>query len=151
MKQKVRNTIALMSLYQREYSFKGVVFTKSTKVTKVAKSFNLTVIPKVLRNHYRLPFIRSIFQEMKKRINSTYYGYINSDILLHPRVFELLPIINTKMKNQLLSNRTELISRVKMDNVHLYEDDFTSLNKVYQVFHKARGSELRSELSIVSL
>ena len=88
---------------------------------------------------------------MKKRINSRYFGYINSDIILHPRVFELLPIINIKMKNQLLSNRIELISRVKMDNVHLSEDDFTSLNKVYQVFHKARGSELRSELSIVSL
>ena len=151
MKQKVRNTIALMSLYQKEYSFKGVVFTKSAEVTKVAKSFNLSVIPRVLRNHYRLPYIRNIFQKMKKRINSRYYGYINSDILLHPRVFELLPIINTKMKNQLLSNRIELLSRVKMTNMHLTENDFTSLNKVYEVFEKANGSKLRSELSIVSL
>ena len=149
MKQYVRNTIALMSLYQKEYSFKGVVFTTSSEVTNVAQSYNLTVIPKVIRNHYGLPFIRDIFKKMKKRINSRYYGYINSDILLHPRVFELLPIINTKMKNHLLSNRIELISRVKMTNMHLTENDFTSLDKVFEAFNKVRASILRSELSIV--
>lgn len=138
-----------MGLYQKEYSFRGVVFSKSPAIIHVADFYNLTVIKNVSCNTYGLPFFRSIFQQMRTKVNAQYYGYINSDILLHPRVFELLPIITTKMKNNLLSNRIELISRVKVTNVSLIERDFSSMNNLYNVFNRVRDGILRHEDSIV--
>lgn len=126
-----------------------MVFTSSPEITQLARYYNLTIIKSVLRNSYGMPFIRSIFQIMKGKISAMFYGYINSDILIHPRVFELLPIISTKMKNGILPSRVELISRVKMTDIQILEKDFSSLDRVYNVFNKTRESELRSELSIV--
>ena len=41
-------------------------------------------------NPYGLPIITSLFSKAYQTIEAKYYGYLNSDILLQPTVFEVL-------------------------------------------------------------
>ena len=79
-----------MSIYQQNSDFIGIVFSNSNSIIKEALSNNLTVLLNVKRNQYKMPYFRSLLVIMKQYIQAQFYGYMNSDILLNPRVFQLL-------------------------------------------------------------
>ena len=41
-------------------------------------------------NPFGLPTITSMFHEAKRLFDAQYYGYVNSDILLEPAIFDVL-------------------------------------------------------------
>ena len=41
-------------------------------------------------NPFGLPTITSMFYEAQRLFDAKYYGYVNSDILLEPAIFEVL-------------------------------------------------------------
>lgn len=43
-------------------------------------------------NPYKLPLIDNMFEVARKLFDSSYYGYINSDILISPSLFDALAI-----------------------------------------------------------
>lgn len=102
-----------MSLYQNQYSFRGVVFTTSKTVIEFCKKKNITYINEYETNEYGLPIVRGMLQKMKVIIDADYYGYMNSDILLSSKVFDALHVVSTAVKNSEITDRIELISRVK--------------------------------------
>ena len=140
-----------MSLYQNLYSFKGFVFSSSKSVEDYALQHNITVINRIKRNEYGLPYFRSLIFSMKKRAKSLYYGYLNSDCLLNPRVFEVLPLIQFKINNGIISNKAELVSRVKLMNVTIDDRNVSSIKDILNIFYKSKKDQLRGQWSSVRI
>lgn len=91
-----------MSILQREYSFKGVIIASSPNVTDYALALNLTVIKEVESNPYGLPFLNSIINSSKSLFNASFYGYMNSDILLNPLIIKEMTLVKEAIDNGLL-------------------------------------------------
>lgn len=133
-----------MSTYQEQFNFKGVVFTQSKSVKKEALDYNLTVFTINSRNEYGIPLISSMLIIMKENINADYYGYMNSDILLNPKVFTLL-----KNKQMLgIENNTLLVERVLEVGFPFSVTDFSTMKSINQVFSRNyTNTRLRNSLS----
>ena len=92
-----------MSLYQREFHFKAVVFTHSKVIVREAHQFNITVVrsfpwaffPILISslNPFGMPYVNSMFQIVASQFKSDYYGYINSDVLLSYQIFDVIKIL----------------------------------------------------------
>ena len=91
-----------MSILQREYSFKGVIIASSPNVTDYALALNLTVIKEVESNPYGLPFLNSIINSSKSLFHASFYGYMNSDILLNPLIIKEMTLVKEAIDNGLL-------------------------------------------------
>lgn len=111
----------------------------------------VNVITKFDRNEYGLPVFRSMIIHMKKRVKSLYYGYMNSDCLLNPRVFEVLPLIQYKIHNGVIPSRVELISRVKLVNLTIDDRDVSSIKSILQIFSLSKNYQLRGQWSSVCI
>ena len=51
-------------------------------------------------NNYSMPLIRYMFVRSLQLLNSTYYGYINSDIIVTPNLFDTLKKCQQLVKSQ---------------------------------------------------
>lgn len=102
-----------MSLYQKKFSFRGLVFSSSQQMERFCNLLNIKVVKNISRNEYGVPFVRGMLETMKKLVHADYYGYMNSDILLNPNVFNTIPIINDNIRQGNLPSSVELISQVK--------------------------------------
>lgn len=117
---KLLNTLRAMSILQQEYSFKGVVFTSSANVTICAESLNLTVIAEVESNPYGLPFLTSIINTSRYLFSASFYGYMNSDILLNPSIIKELTHVQEAIMNGRFHAPLMIGSRV--GNIFIHEN-----------------------------
>lgn len=88
---KVENTLIWNRLLQFQgYPITTYVYTSNEVVRQ--KALEAKCIPREVkhRNKYGLPLLSSIMQDLRSISNSSYIGYINSDILIHPDSFSLL-------------------------------------------------------------
>ena len=140
-----------MSLYQHQYLFRGVVFTTSKTVIEFCDIMNITHINKYETNEYGLPVVRSMLQKMKEFIDADYYGYMNSDILLNSKVFDVLKIVTTAVNNGEITDQIELISQVKNVFPILIPKN-NSINEFDSYFQSMeRSAKIRNALSAVKL
>lgn len=94
----------MLSLYQKSYSFRAVMFSTSPSVLSICNHYNITTISSFEVNMYNLPVLKSLLLLSKKRYACTYVGYINSDILFSPSLFDICSILQEKVKNSELSS-----------------------------------------------
>lgn len=78
----------MLSLFQREFRFKGIVFTNTPSLIAFAKRHKVNTISKYPVNRFHMPLIREMFLLSHATYSASYYGYINSDILLSPNIFQ---------------------------------------------------------------
>ena len=90
LREKVKTTIDMLSLYQKYYRIKPVIFSQSDAVLDYATHKKVTVISEVDRNEFGVPIYRSLLSSMKKRYRFLLYGYMNSDILMDPLIFSAI-------------------------------------------------------------
>lgn len=83
----------MLSLFQREFRFRGIVFTNTKEIIALAKRLDVHTISHYPVNPYRMPYIRDMFVVTQKTFASRYYGYINSDILLSPNIMDVIKIV----------------------------------------------------------
>lgn len=81
------NTLQSLSLFQRSFRFKAIVFTDSPAIRSTAERLHLLWLPIVHANPYGLPLVREMLLAARNHFNTSFYGYMNSDILLNPGVF----------------------------------------------------------------
>lgn len=124
------------------------MFTSSLVIKNLCHDYQIKTIQYHARNKYGMPFIKSILQILKKKIKSKYYGYINSDILLNPKVIYILPIIEKKYQQSIIPQNYQIVSRVKEDTRQFVNSNFTSLHKIQQLFITSEG-EIRNRFSLV--
>ena len=140
----------LFHLYQKVHSFRGVVFTDSLSVEDFAKKQGLLVMKNVQVNKYGLPFVKNMIARMVTTVPALYYGYCNSDILINPSIFDVLPLIQSKVNNHILPGNFSLISRVKVVAKTLPVASFSSISNLKSTFRQHRRSKLRCIYGIVN-
>ena len=65
----------------------------------MCKKYNITVIPHYQSNPFHMPFIRDLFLQSIQLYKSRFYGYVNSDVVMSPTVFDFLTEVETKLKS----------------------------------------------------
>ena len=93
LRDKVKNTMDVLSLYQNAFNIKAVVYTRSTPVGNYATKRNLTVIREYPVNRFGVPLYRPLMLKLKNLFQAKYYGYMNSDILGDPSLFSHLRVV----------------------------------------------------------
>ena len=88
----IRNHIRMLSLFQRLYRFRGIVYTNSPNLVGFAKRYHVLTISHYGTNPFRMPLVRDMFLRAKATFSASYYGYINSDILLSPNIMEAITV-----------------------------------------------------------
>ena len=99
----VSNTLYALSYFQKYYSFKAVIFSKSRVVDEFCKHYGLTVITEfsyfhychhsvltLSTNPYSLPYFNFMLNQARFLFSSAHYGYLNSDILVSTELFRTL-------------------------------------------------------------
>lgn len=82
----------MLSLFQREFRFRGLVFTNTQTIISLAKRLNVQTVSHYPVNPYRMPYIREMYVTAKQTFSARYYGYVNSDILLSPNIMDVIKI-----------------------------------------------------------
>lgn len=139
----------MLSLYQRSFSCKGIVFSDSRAVKDFAAENNVATVSNVVRNRYGLPIASSIFQRARDSVNGSFYGYINSDVILNPHVVSLLPYVRKLIKQRRLSPILVLGSRVRMIKTSFNTVDFSSIDRFKKALNSIREGVLRNVNSAV--
>lgn len=141
--------MSLMSLYQQLYSFKGIVFTENAEVRRYAALKNLLVFGNLSKNRYGLPYINDIVKRMVKAVGALYYGYMNSDILLNPSIFNIIPLIQTKADAGIISRKFTIFSRVRDVTFPINESAFLNEESMKHAFSQFENNRLRNQYCIV--
>lgn len=115
----------------------------------LCRRYNITYSEDITKNEYGLPIVSHFFTVMKEKMKARFYGYMNSDILLHPNVLSILPVIDTKYQLGVLPPNFQLISRVLEIANRFSEYDFSTLRKVDILFTKYQYGLLRNPYSLV--
>ena len=109
----------MFSGYQQQYSFRVVIYSRSPAVLSFCRDHNITVITSYLEdsfssrvNSYGVPFVRYFLVQTKLLIAGHYYGYINSDILVSSKLFDLLIQCDNLIRQQVLPSKVAIGSRV---------------------------------------
>ena len=112
---------------------------------------NITYVNEYKSNEFGLPFVRGLLESTRKIYKSQYYGYMNSDILLNPKVFSALQMINANIKNGRISDSVELISQVK--SIHQVMTPKSITLREFDCFFQSvsKNGKLRHRLSAVVL
>ena len=104
----------MLDLFQKHFSFRAVVYTNSKLVRSFAQPLGIYCEGKYELNPYGMPLASYMFNRTKYLVNADYYGYINSDIIISPNLFEILELskklvesgtISKKVNNQVLGER----------------------------------------------
>lgn len=94
----------MFKLFQENFDFKAFVFTNTSDILKECASYGIETLPYVEHNPYGLPYIGSMFTNAYGATNASYYGYINADILVSEKIFELLSYVDSQRSTLLQSS-----------------------------------------------
>ncbi|KAK8795966.1 hypothetical protein WA171_003931 [Blastocystis sp. BT1] len=129
--KKLSNTLRMLSLYQRYFSFHVLMFTKSPLLISICNRLSIEVVTQYERNPYGLPLLRDMIQQGKRLYIADNYGYINADILFSPNLFEALMNIRSNVKRKVISSSYCIAGRVAdvhMSDVHLNFSSVSTFN-----------------------
>lgn len=82
----------MLSFFQREFRFKCIVFTNTPSLIAFAKRYKVLTISKYPVNKFHMPLVREMFTLSQSTFSASYYGYINSDILLSPNIIHAVAL-----------------------------------------------------------
>ena len=82
----------MFDLFQRNFNFKAVLFTRSHRITELAMKLNVTVIRNYQQNPFNMPYVRDLYLQS--------FHLYNSDIIVSPSIFSLLRQVKKKMESK---------------------------------------------------
>ena len=82
----------MFELFQRTYSFRAVVFTNSPGIVRFCASLGIYSEGNYGVNPFDMPLASYLFNRTRQFVDADYYGYINSDIIVSPNLFEILQL-----------------------------------------------------------
>ena len=75
------------------------MFTTSPSIIDKCKELDIVTTTAEM-NEYHLPYIGSMYQKAKELFPSSFYGYINVDILISTNIFGVLEYMKSLLKTQ---------------------------------------------------
>lgn len=80
------------------------MFTQSPRLISLCNRLSIEVVKRFERNLYGLPLLRDMIQQGKRLYVADNYGYLNSDILFSPKLFEALMTVRSNVKQKVISS-----------------------------------------------
>lgn len=93
----------MLSLYQQHYNFKAVMFSTSKSVRSYCKYYSIRVISSFTVNMYGLPVLKNMILTARSLYASYFVGYMNSDILFSPTLFDKMHVLITAEEREEIS------------------------------------------------
>lgn len=100
MSRKLKFSLRVLALYQRQFNIRAVIFTKSRDIAAFARQFGIDVLPETRTNEYGLPFINSMLVTARKMYPVKQIIYINADIIINPGTFSLAAYLDEYFENK---------------------------------------------------
>lgn len=89
----------MYAFFQKHFNFTGIMFSTSPSIIEMCQKMNVLVVNNYKSNEYGMPLIRDLFLQSYHLVNSDYYGYINSDIILSTSIFSFLSTVDVRIQN----------------------------------------------------
>lgn len=67
-----------------------IVFTNTTETIELCNTMNISTLRITGYNKFGIPILSSMLESVRRLYQSDYFIYINSDILLNPKLFTVL-------------------------------------------------------------
>ena len=100
VKRKMQLFKDVSDIYHERFHSQSILFTKTPQLFSFFANSSVIVSSDFAYgsssavsssvNPFGMPVITSLFQNAGKRIRAEYYGYLNSDILIEPTLFDVL-------------------------------------------------------------
>lgn len=148
--RKLKYFRSMMDLFSRYFRVRFVIFSGNENIKKQFNGSNCLVEGDFARNTYGIPIINSLFSTAHHLFYAKYYGYVNSDILLHPHLFRVLSYLNRYTRSESLYSAHELAGRVVPVEYESFPRSFCNLT-VYEEFFRTATQKrsLRGKYSAV--
>ena len=110
----VTNHILMYSFFQTKFNFTGIVFSSSGSIKELCRQNNIITVDHYQTNPFGMPLIRDLYQQASHLIRSRFYGYINSDIIMSPNLFEFLSEVEVRVQNKEIPENVLLILKYQI-------------------------------------
>ncbi|OAO17167.1 hypothetical protein AV274_1106 [Blastocystis sp. ATCC 50177/Nand II] len=110
--QRITNTLNMLDLFQRSYSFRAIIYTNDPVIVSVCNALHIMTDGNYEVNVHNMPIMRYMFVRSQQLLQSHYYGYINSDIVVAPNLFDVLKSCKKLVEKKKIKPRHEIASIV---------------------------------------
>lgn len=120
VKRKMQLFKDVSDVYHERFHSQSILFTKtpqlfsffanSSVIVSSDFAYGNTSYVNSSVNPFGMPVITSLFQNAGKRIRAEYYGYLNSDILIEPTLFDLLAFCKKESEAGRIAKRVSIPS-----------------------------------------
>ena len=95
----------MFELFQRTFSFRAIVYTNSKILARICASLGIYSEGNYGVNIYGMPLVAYMYNRTRTLAEADYYGYINSDIIVSPNLFEVLSACDRLAKKGVISHK----------------------------------------------
>lgn len=99
MRPTLQNVLYMFNLFQKHFNCRCILFTSTEEIINRCKELDI-VVGNATVNEYGLPYIGDMYKSAAKMFKSSFYGYINADILISTEIFPLLEHMKTVHEQQ---------------------------------------------------
>ena len=107
---KLRFTFRVLCLYKKQFNVRPVLFTKSDFIGRIAKQYDIDVLPEGKTNEYGMPFINSMLATARDTFHFKQIIYINADIIINPGIFSLAAYFDEYFENKNVKRRRDRVN-----------------------------------------
>ena len=135
---------SMIELLTKHYNCYFILFSNSSSISDYFKRAKHITVTSYDKNEYGLPIIAKMFIRAKELVNGEYYGYLNSDILLHPSLFSILSYLRNLSHNELLPKDHEIAGRAYIAGIDQFPSSFSTIAGMEDFFMR----EMRNNLTL---
>lgn len=141
---------SLMDVYIREFNVHCIFYTRNDTIASMFNRTGYSIRDDYQCNPYGVPYFNSLLQGAKQ-FNAHYYAYINSDILIDPKVFSVLSFMQREMMKGSVPIAHEMAGRVTQFDPNHTPSVFSNLPEIINYYYtdNVRLYALRNRFSAV--
>ena len=135
-------------MYQKQFSFKGVLYTRCVPCIRFAQSLNIETVDQFPENARGHPFLFNMIARVKRRFKSRFYGYMDMRTLLNPAIFNVLESIEQDTAGYLSGHPFEIATSSFVLPINDLSDQMESLKSCRGVFSSISDLHSRTPFSV---
>ena len=109
----------MLSLYQKHFSFKAVMFSTSQDIQLYCEKYDIRVLSSFPVNRYGLPVLKNMLLLARSLYATHYVGYMNSDILFSTALFQSVSLLRQQEERHTLSSSVSMLCELSCVVLHL--------------------------------
>lgn len=105
------NLLSEFAMFEKEYSFKSLLFTRSASCITFARSLQIDVVEQFPEDRRGNPFLFNMLAVAKRRYSAHFYGYMDYKTLLNPKMFDVLKSVRSVKSDAFTQNSYEIATK----------------------------------------